>query len=210
VIQADTQPWTVTGLVKTTDAAWAESNVRRIQFDPGVDRTGPFDLVVVAEGSAVDVPAELGLPPGPRTLDLGGDEAPSSDGETEAQPAAAGSGGGQGGGEVAEPTPAAPAAEPTPQAKTLRWSDQSRLAVFATSRVIGNGHFLQGGNRDLVMNTVGWLVGKKELISIRAKDTRQPPLVMSAGELANVFWIAVILVPALILLAGAMVWFQRR
>jgi gliding motility-associatede transport system auxiliary component len=220
-VKGDAHPWTVTPLIKTTEAAWAETNFQHPRYDKGVDKPGPIDLAVVLEGAAADVPAEI--PPqgaGPH-FGFGEVEMPSSDSAPTPVPTVPAAGGGQGGGNAAEmptpvATPAAVAATPaalTAEKKTTRWSDQTRLAVIASSELITNNNlfgFLQGGNRDLVMNTVNWLVGKKELISIRAKDTHLPQLTMTENEFDLVFWITVVLVPALVLLVGVAVWYQRR
>jgi ABC-type uncharacterized transport system involved in gliding motility auxiliary subunit len=255
--------WKTIPLVQTTEAAWAETNVQAPRFDPGVDKTGPLNLVVIVEGGAVDVPArispeaeapefgfgELTLPTpaapqqapefpaegaeeagsgppdagaeapasgeapateadeGPEAGAEAPDEAPAGEGGP-ASPEEAGQiptpRGGQGGGSTSgEPAPATPAA-------TLRWSDQGRLAIVSTSAAAENGSFLEGGNRDLIMNIVNWLVGQEELISIRAKDTSLPQMTLTSGEIDRVRWIAIFIVPALVLFAGLMVWYQRR
>ena len=241
-VSADTKPWTDTPIIKTTEAAWAETNSQRARYDQGVDKPGPIDLAVLVEGPSSDVPAEVapGKAPAapiqfsdvemPTPKDAADANAPAEvvppadanapAAPAEAEPTSTTPGGGQGGGNEAEaPTPAPDAGPGTAAAatsaapagaKTLRWSDQARLAVFGTSAMLNNDYLLGAGNKDLILNTMNWLVGKKELISIRAKDTRLPPMTMMDAELDRVFWITMVFVPLAILLLGMVIWYKRR
>lgn len=83
--------------------------------------------------------------------------------------------------------------------------------------VVGNASFLSSqissmtqGNSDFFMNSVGWLKGSKENITIRPKSLQQLRLTIS--DLAAKLWagFVVILLPVLVLGAGLVVWMRRR
>jgi ABC-type uncharacterized transport system involved in gliding motility auxiliary subunit len=87
---------------------------------------------------------------------------------------------------------------------------ESRIAVFGDSDFAGNSNLRLAGNRDLVMNTINWLAEAEDLIAIRPDDELFQPVLLSATQGRFVFWIPVIALPALVLLAGAAVLTWRR
>jgi ABC-2 type transport system permease protein len=83
--------------------------------------------------------------------------------------------------------------------------------------VVGDIKFLESGipqqvpgNGDFFMNSLGWLKGQKESLTIRAKSMQQMRL--NVNQLEALIWsgVVVILVPLLILGAGLIVWTRRR
>jgi len=66
------------------------------------------------------------------------------------------------------------------------------------------------GNVDLFMNAVGWLAEEEELISIRPKPPQQRQVVLTAPQARGIIYSSAVFVPALVLAAGALVWWQRR
>jgi ABC-type uncharacterized transport system involved in gliding motility auxiliary subunit len=92
---------------------------------------------------------------------------------------------------------------------------ESRLVVGGSSYVLypdrAFGLPLTGpGNTDFVLNSLSWLEGQKELISIRAKSLIQLPLRMNQLQFFLFAGIAVILVPVLVLGSGLVIWLRRR
>ncbi len=92
---------------------------------------------------------------------------------------------------------------------------ESRLVVGGSSYVLypdrAFGLPLTGpGNSDFVLNSLSWLEGQKELISIRAKSLIQLPLRMNQLQFFLFAGIAVILVPVLVLGSGLVIWLRRR
>jgi ABC-2 type transport system permease protein len=83
--------------------------------------------------------------------------------------------------------------------------------------VVGNASFLSTsissmtpGNADFFMNSVGWLKGSTDNITIRPKSLQQLRLTMS-DLVAKLFsGLVVILLPILVLGAGVVVWVRRR
>jgi len=91
---------------------------------------------------------------------------------------------------------------------------KARLVVIGDSDFAANSVLLrvQGaiGNADLFLNAVNWLAEEETLISLRAQPT-PPRFLMLTGEQVNlIFLVTVIVLPALVLIAGGVVWWQRR
>lgn len=87
---------------------------------------------------------------------------------------------------------------------------ESRVVVFGDSDFAGNSNLRLSGNRDLLLNTVSWLAEAEDMIAIRPVDDLQQPVLLSATQGRFVFWIPVIALPALVLLAGAFILMWRK
>jgi hypothetical protein len=87
----------------------------------------------------------------------------------------------------------------------------ARLAVFGSIEFANNQHF-EGTffNRDLLLNTVGWLVGQTDLLSIRPRTMRASRINFSQEEGTVIFYLSVLVLPELLLLAGLTVWWRRE
>ncbi len=87
----------------------------------------------------------------------------------------------------------------------------TRLVVFGSSQFAENREF-DGTyyNKDLAMNAVGWLVGQSDLVSIRPRGVRASRVQFSADQSLIIFYITVLLVPELLLIAGITVWWRRE
>lgn len=87
----------------------------------------------------------------------------------------------------------------------------ARLAVFGSVEFADNQHF-EGTffNRDLLLNTVGWLVGQTDLLSIRPRTMRASRVDFSQEEGTIIFYLSVLVLPELLLLAGLTVWWRRE
>lgn len=60
------------------------------------------------------------------------------------------------------------------------------------------------------LNAINWLTENDKLITIPPKDEMPRYMTMSAGQLKLVWAISVVIIPLLMLLAGAVVWWRRR
>jgi ABC-type uncharacterized transport system involved in gliding motility auxiliary subunit len=104
--------------------------------------------------------------------------------------------------------PANPTAEPSADSPP-----KSRVLIFGTSRLATNEVSQLGGqiaNLDLFVNGASWLVGDDELISIRPRPTDTRTLVLSAAQRNFIMLSSIVLVPALVLAMGILVWWGRR
>ncbi|HHX25583.1 MAG TPA: GldG family protein [Firmicutes bacterium] len=82
--------------------------------------------------------------------------------------------------------------------------------------VVGNASFLDNdivtfqGNIDFFMNAVGWMVGKEDSISIRAKAPSFEQVYLSDRQAKSVFYGTVMVIPMCFALLGVGVWVRRR
>jgi ABC-type uncharacterized transport system involved in gliding motility auxiliary subunit len=88
--------------------------------------------------------------------------------------------------------------------------DKSRLVVLGTSNLASNQFLNLQGNRDFFLNMVSWLAEEEDQISIRPKDAKQTPVFLSAQQWQAVFLLPVVVLPALMLVAGIVVVVRRR
>ncbi len=85
----------------------------------------------------------------------------------------------------------------------------SRMVVFGDSDFVSNGS-LVGGNADLFMNALNWLLDREELMAISPKPIEEVKLSLSRKQLNTMFWINVVGIPACAMVLGLLVWMRRR
>ena len=66
------------------------------------------------------------------------------------------------------------------------------------------------GNRDLFLNTIGWLSQQENLISIRPKEPSDRRVNMTAATSNGVIFLSLLVIPGLVFGAGAYTWWRRR
>lgn len=112
------------------------------------------------------------------------------------------------------PSPAAPAGEAKdPSLVKLEEAYKKKYAkilVFGDSDFGSNTHISLAGNGDFFLNSVNWLAEEEDLVSIRPRQHTVTPMIMTTTQDKTVFWIPVVVMPALSLLAGAIVIGRRR
>jgi ABC-type uncharacterized transport system involved in gliding motility auxiliary subunit len=86
----------------------------------------------------------------------------------------------------------------------------ARLVVFGDAVFADNQYISQYFNRDLLLNTTGWLVGEEGLISMRARTMRASRVQFTAEQGTVIFYLSVLILPEFLLIAGLAVWWQRR
>jgi ABC-type uncharacterized transport system involved in gliding motility auxiliary subunit len=87
---------------------------------------------------------------------------------------------------------------------------ETRLVAFGDSDFASNAALGVQGNRDLFLNTVNWLAQQENLISIRPRDPEDRRITLTADQERRIFYLTVLIVPGLILLAGVQTWWRRR
>jgi ABC-type uncharacterized transport system involved in gliding motility auxiliary subunit len=107
---------------------------------------------------------------------------------------------------LAEPTPKPDQKPPDPNER----KPETRLVVFGDSDFASNAALGVQGNRDLFLNAVNWLAQQENLIAIRPHDPEDRRVTMTADQATRVFYLTVLIVPGLILLAGVQTWWRRR
>ena len=87
----------------------------------------------------------------------------------------------------------------------------TRIAVIGSVEFAGNRE-IEGTyfNRDLFLNTVGWLVGQADLLSIRPRAVRASRAQFTADQGTVIFYLSVLVIPELLLIAGIAVWWRRE
>jgi ABC-type uncharacterized transport system involved in gliding motility auxiliary subunit len=88
----------------------------------------------------------------------------------------------------------------------------SRLAIVGDSDFIANSQINLYGNRDLLLNTLGWLTGEQDLIARRARERGSEPLVLDPDQVRGLGLVGSVVWPLLVglLLTGRIVWRRRR
>ncbi len=88
-------------------------------------------------------------------------------------------------------------------------AQRAPVVVFGDSDFAANGSFALFGNSDLVLNSVSFLVHEEDLITIRARDEEDRPLMMTGLQVALVMVISVPGVTLLVMGAGIVAWIRR-
>ncbi len=87
---------------------------------------------------------------------------------------------------------------------------EGRFVATGTSLIAANSFLGFQSNRDFIMNSINWLSADEDLISIRATPPESQHLNMNAEQMRRVLVLGVFGIPILIVLAGVLVWWQRR
>lgn len=222
---------TVTGVLSTSDASYSKTDVQNMttyQKEEG-DVDGPFDVGMIAtetveltqelldETASVDAADDLGtaldslniapdgdaLPTDETAAEADGEKVTEADGgeTTEADEDTATE---TVGGETTEADGDTAAEEPA--------TAQTRLAVFTSSSLLDASadQMVSGGNYRLLTNTLSWLCGSENSVSIPAKSLSVDYLTVPAAS--SGFWsiVTIGVIPAAFLLTGLFTWLRRR
>lgn len=106
-------------------------------------------------------------------------------------------------------TDAAHGADPAKAADEPK-KPETRVAVIGDSDFAANAYLGIQGNKDLFVNAVNWLAQQENLISIRPKDASDRRVTLTAGQQSGIFWLSLLLLPALALGAGVVTWARRK
>jgi len=86
-------------------------------------------------------------------------------------------------------------------------TSSAKIVVFSSSGFI---NVTEGGNQDLFMNSMNWVQDLKENISIAPKDLTAEKLKITHAQALGYSALVVIIIPAIVLIAGVVVWLRRR
>ena len=109
--------------------------------------------------------------------------------------------------DAATPPPPAPAGGAKPEEPQ---KPETRIVVFGDSDFVANQWLGIPGNRDLFLNAVNWLAQQENMIAIRPRDPEDRRLSLTRDQQTRIFWLTVLIIPGLILLAGVQTWWRRR
>jgi ABC-type uncharacterized transport system involved in gliding motility auxiliary subunit len=88
----------------------------------------------------------------------------------------------------------------------------AKLIVFSSSYFLQD-QFVQGSNGanlDMFMNSLNWMSDKKDSVTIRPKSLTSETLTMNQSEALIIAGLSVIIIPALVAIAGVTIWLRRR
>jgi ABC-type uncharacterized transport system involved in gliding motility auxiliary subunit len=87
---------------------------------------------------------------------------------------------------------------------------RGRLVVFGDIDFATNRFYNFSGNGDLITNTLQYLVGREDLITIQKKHAPVQALMLTRGQGQLLFWVSIVLMPLMVLGTGIAVWHRRR
>ncbi len=107
-----------------------------------------------------------------------------------------------------------------PGEKSQALDRQTRLIVIGDADFASNAFVYQSGlvkalaggagNTDFLMNSINWLAGEEELISIRPKPTDIRPMNITGDQISKFTILFAGVVPFLIIIFGVVIWYRRR
>ena len=116
---------------------------------------------------------------------------------------------------TAVPAPSSDKPDATPAKNPPDTADQApkpetRIAAIGDSDFAANAYLGIEGNRDLFMNTVNWLAQQENLISIRPREAADRRITLTANAATGMFWLTIVVIPAMVLGTGVFTWWRRR
>ncbi len=87
---------------------------------------------------------------------------------------------------------------------------EPRLVVFGDADFAANHAIDAVRNRDLFVNSVNWLIGDVESISIRPNTPRASRVLLSNAEFNLLRPLALFVIPEVLMIIGVVVWWRRR
>ncbi|MBI2907916.1 MAG: GldG family protein [Chloroflexi bacterium] len=87
---------------------------------------------------------------------------------------------------------------------------KTRVVVVGDSDFASNQYFYSLGNSDLFLNSINWLSGEEELISIRPKPPAFRRMVVTQAGWRWIVYSSIALLPLAVAAAGALNWWRRR
>jgi ABC-type uncharacterized transport system involved in gliding motility auxiliary subunit len=110
--------------------------------------------------------------------------------------------------DVKGPLPLAVASTPAQQAAEGR--HQPAVVIVGNSSFASNAYLNFPGNTDFLLHAMGWLAEERNLISITPKEPAMRPFVPNPAQERALFYVQVLLLPALTLFWGIATWRRRR
>jgi ABC-type uncharacterized transport system involved in gliding motility auxiliary subunit len=113
-------------------------------------------------------------------------------------------------GVVVSSTGESPAANPGTPATGETLKPETRVVVFGDSDFPSNAYAGVPGNMNFFANAISWLAQQENLIAIRPTEAQDRRVTMTARQQTGVFWASIVVMPAIVFLAGIYTWWRRR
>jgi ABC-type uncharacterized transport system involved in gliding motility auxiliary subunit len=110
----------------------------------------------------------------------------------------------------ATPPPADQPADAAQKDDTAETKPETRIVVVGDSDFAANSSVGVTGNRDMFLNMVNWLAQQENMIAVRPRDPEDRRITMTEAQGRWIFWLSVLIIPGLIILAGVQTWWRRR
>ncbi len=110
---------------------------------------------------------------------------------------------------IAAAVSATAAGAPAPASPDLP-KPESRVVVVGDSDFASNAALGIQGNRDMALNIANWLAQQENLIAIRPHDPQDRRIQLTEDQTQRIFWIALLIIPGVLLGNGVRVWWKRR
>lgn len=88
--------------------------------------------------------------------------------------------------------------------------EATKIVAFGNSKFVENNMLDIQGNIDLFMNSVNWVLDKKEAISIRAKMMNSNKLIVKGVSYIVLLVVSILVIPLLVFGTGWIIWLRRR
>ncbi|MGB7437468.1 MAG: GldG family protein [Candidatus Acidiferrum sp.] len=93
---------------------------------------------------------------------------------------------------------------------TGKENSQGRFVVVGSSDWAANSFIGFNGNRDLALNAINWLSSDEDLISIRPKEHEDRRITLTQAQMRWLRISSQFLLPLIVIVGGASVWWRRR
>jgi ABC-type uncharacterized transport system involved in gliding motility auxiliary subunit len=87
---------------------------------------------------------------------------------------------------------------------------RSRVVIVGDSDFAANTALGIQGNKDLALNMANWAAQQETLIAIRPHDAQDRRIQLTDDQSQRILWIALLVIPGLLLGNGVRVWWKRR
>jgi ABC-type uncharacterized transport system involved in gliding motility auxiliary subunit len=87
---------------------------------------------------------------------------------------------------------------------------ETRVVVLGDSDFPSNAYGGIPGNLNFFANAISWLAQQENLIAIRPTEAQDRRVTMTPRQQTGVFWASIVVMPALVFLAGIYTWWRRR
>ncbi len=94
--------------------------------------------------------------------------------------------------------------------KDLGENKKAKISVFGDSDFISDKFINFSGNKDFGLNTVNYLCEEEILISIRSKEEKNQPLILSQKAGKFLFFLSIVILPVLIIIIGGYITLKRK
>jgi hypothetical protein len=110
--------------------------------------------------------------------------------------------------DVQGPLPLAAALSPKKAAEEGK--RRPAIVVVGNSSFASNGYINFPGNTDFLLHALGWLAEERELLSITPKEPAFRPFIPNPAQERLLFYVQVLLLPAVTFIWGMAIWRKRR